>query len=87
MVAPFESWLNMEQYEKEGFRELFLQRVLGQTCPVFSEFDGNKRSIIHILHSGTKYVGEFGVEDHHTWEVVEFVIHPTERREPRPVLI
>ena len=29
MVAPFESWLNMEQYEKEGFRELFLQRVLG----------------------------------------------------------
>ena len=32
-------------------------------------------------------MGEFGVEDHHTWEVVEFVIHPTERREPRPVLI
>ena len=42
---------------------------------------------MHIIHSETKYAGDFVVEDHNTGEVLSFVGEYTERRELTPVLI
>ena len=42
---------------------------------------------MRIIHSATKCVGEFGVEDQHVREVVAFCGERTEPRETAPVLI
>ena len=47
----------------------------------------NKISLIHILHSSSKYVVEFGVEDHHAREVAAFVGKQVDQKETTPVLI
>ena len=71
-ITPYESWGEMEQYAKEGSRELFLQWYLEQTRPeLFAHLD-KKMPIVCTLLSETKYVGEFGVEDSHAGEVVVF---------------
>ena len=72
-LAPYESYVGMEQYEKEGYREFFLQWEIGQTPPFFFVLVDNKITIVRILYLATKYVGEFGVEDCHSGEVVAFV--------------
>ena len=46
-----------------------------------------KITIVHILHSATKYEGEFVVEDHYAGEVEEYFGERTDWREPTIVLI
>ena len=77
----------MDQDEMEGSRELFLQWALGKTTPVFFALANKKIPLLLILHSATNYVGEFGVEDHHSGEVVELVGERKDTREPMLVLI
>ena len=50
-----------------------IQWGLGHTSPVLFALADKKRPIVCILHSATKYVGEFGVEAHHDGEIVSFV--------------
>ena len=61
MLSPYGSQGEMEQYEKEGTREFFLQLAIGNTSPLLFALSEKKRPIVRILHSETKYVGEFGV--------------------------
>ena len=42
--------------------------------------------IVKMLHSATKYAGDFGVDDHHAGEMIEFNGWGTDRRDPTPVL-
>ena len=66
---------------------MLLQWELGQTIPVLFSLADKKRLIVSILHSATKYAGEFRVENHHAGEVVAFVGEHTERRDPMLALI
>ena len=52
---------------------MFLQWSLGYTSPLLFALIDKKSPIMHILHSETKYVEQFGVKDHNTGEVVTFV--------------
>ena len=66
---------------------MLLQWELGQTIPVLFSLADKKRLIVSILHSATKYAGEFRVENHHAGEAVAFVGEHTERRDPMLALI
>ena len=66
---------------------MFLHWELGKFRLFLFEFTNKKRPIVRILHSATKYTGEFGVEDHHSKEVVALIRDRKERRDPTPVLI
>ena len=77
----------MGQYDKEGSRYLLLQWVLGQTSPVFFALADKKRPILRILHSKTKYEGEFGVRYQHAGEMAAFFGSCIEMREPTPVRV
>ena len=53
--SPYDIWDEMDQYNKEGLRYLFLQWVLGQTYPFLFALEDKNRLIVRILHSETKY--------------------------------
>ena len=46
-----------------------------------------KVPIVHIINSVINYLEKFGVEDHHSGEVVAFVGEHTERRGPTTILM
>ena len=64
-----------------------MQWIIGHTHPILSEMAYKTIHLVCILHSDSKYVGEFVVEDLHTREVLSFVGEQTEWKDTKPVLI
>ena len=50
--------------------ECLIQWVIVNTDKVFFDLPDKKILIVRVLYLTSKYVGEFGVGDHHAMEVV-----------------